>query len=69
MWWEVVSDDKDNIRREAVPLWYPLLSPPFLRDLTQMMVLIDLNGSVNKICEQLHAFLRLFDGAENGIGN
>jgi hypothetical protein len=50
------------------PLSYRLISAAFLRDLAEIMVLIDLNGLANKICEQffaqLHAFLRLFDEAE-----
>jgi hypothetical protein len=46
------------------PLSYGLISAAFSRDLAEIMVLIDINGPVNKICEQLPAFLRLFGEAK-----
>jgi hypothetical protein len=45
---EVVSGGSDNVRREAAPFSYRLISARFLRDLAEIMVLINLKGLVNK---------------------
>lgn len=41
---EVVSGGGYNVRREADPFRTGLLSAPFLRDLAEIMVLIDFKG-------------------------
>jgi hypothetical protein len=45
---EVVSGGRYNVRREAAPFRTGLLSAPFVRDLAEIMAVINLERSVNQ---------------------